>query len=270
MRKLGGTCSQMKLWGKIKCTERDYYVTEGVVDAGEEQEQDPNAEPSEPRGTGVNKYAYFVCNSPNEEWKILPDLKPSDIRNARGIKHTFSGDLEREIFTNPFYFQKEKVYLRAQIARITASTTLTPAGLYEFEEESTRDIKLREGDDENPIKVPTVNDMRDLSKWLHLNPSILNQGRTKHIEGKPLDPEEEPEVTAAREVAKDPWDARLKPLNLDERTRGGIPAWLVRAYDADSSYEDPKTKGPTNYGTVVVRSLWWPGSFTFYNNGRTQ
>ena len=35
LKKLGATCSQMRLWGKIKCTERDYYVTEGVVDAGE-------------------------------------------------------------------------------------------------------------------------------------------------------------------------------------------------------------------------------------------
>ena len=105
---------------------------------------------------------------------MLPDLKPSDIINARGIKHTFSGDLNREIFTNPFYFQKEKVYLRAQIARITASTTLTTVNLYEFEEESTRDIKLREGDDENPIVAPSNNKMSVLSSWLHLNPSILN------------------------------------------------------------------------------------------------
>lgn len=25
-----------------------------------------------------------------------------------------------------------------------------------------------------------------------------------------------------------------------------------------------------SYGTVVIRSLWWPGSYTFYNAGRTQ
>ena len=61
--------------------------------------------------------------------------------NARRIKHTFSGDLNRDIFTNPFYFQKEKVYLRAQIARIASSTFLTPAGLYAFQEESTREIE---------------------------------------------------------------------------------------------------------------------------------
>ena len=74
----------------------------------------------------------------------------------------------------------------------------------------------------------------------------------------------------AEEIKKDPWEPRLKPLTDDAPTRGKLPAWLVRAYDAQDNYEDPKTKGPTNYGTVVVRSLWWPGAFTFYNNGRTQ
>ena len=149
----------MRLWGKIKGTECDYYVAEGVVEpAGGEEGEEPAAptEPVEARGAGVNKYCYFVCNSPNAGWSELPDLKPSDIVNARCIKHTFSGDLNKDIFTNPFYFQKEKVYLRAQIARITASTTLTPSGLYEFEEESTREIKAKEGDEEKPLVIPTV------------------------------------------------------------------------------------------------------------------
>lgn len=74
----------------------------------------------------------------------------------------------------------------------------------------------------------------------------------------------------AEEVRKDPWEARLKPISSDSCTRGGLPGWLVRAYDASDNYEDPKTKGVINYGTVVVRSLWWPGSFTFYNSGRVQ
>ena len=51
MKKLGATCSQMKLWGKIKCTERDYYVCEGTVEAGENPEgEEPAGEPGEPRG----------------------------------------------------------------------------------------------------------------------------------------------------------------------------------------------------------------------------
>lgn len=76
----------------------------------------------------------------------------------------------------------------------------------------------------------------------------------------------------AAEVEKDPWEARLKPVVNDCMTRGNLPPWIVRAYDSECCYADPKTKGATslNYGTVVVKSLWWPGSFTFYNSGRTQ
>ena len=71
MRKLGGSCSQMRLWGKIKGTKMDYYVSEGTVEAAGGDDEEGGAqlgEPMDARGTGVNKYAYYVCNSPNEAW----------------------------------------------------------------------------------------------------------------------------------------------------------------------------------------------------------
>ena len=80
----------------------------------------------EPRGSGVNKLAYWVTHSSLGAWKKLPDLAPADIAAARGIKVLFTGDLERTIYTNPFFFGKEKHYLRAQIARISHSTSLAP------------------------------------------------------------------------------------------------------------------------------------------------
>ena len=46
----------------------------------------------------------------------------------------FTGDLERDIITNPFFFGKEKIYLRAQIARISHGTTVVPRGLFALEE----------------------------------------------------------------------------------------------------------------------------------------
>jgi len=51
-------------------------------------------------------------------WTQLPDLNPKDIKNARAIKYCISGDVNKKLFTNPFYFETEKTYLRAQIARI--------------------------------------------------------------------------------------------------------------------------------------------------------
>ena len=58
----------------------------------------------ENRGTGINRYVYWACNGPLGEWTQLPDLKPQDILNARVIKCSFTGDLNRQLYTNPFYF----------------------------------------------------------------------------------------------------------------------------------------------------------------------
>ena len=29
-------------------------------------------------------------------------------------------------------------------------------------------------------------------------------------------------------------------------------------------------KKPKNFGTVVVKSLWWPGAYNFFNGGKSQ
>jgi len=48
-----------------------------------------------------------------ENWTILPDLYTKDILASRGTKVSFTGNLENPIITNPFFFGKEKHFLRA-------------------------------------------------------------------------------------------------------------------------------------------------------------
>lgn len=154
-------------------------MAEGVLEAAEGGEE--GAEPIEgfeARGTGVNKFVYWVCNSPLGEWTQLPDLNPNDIPNARSIKFYFSGDLDANICTNPFFYQTEKVYLRAQIARIAHSTTLVQAGSYKFTEETNeREIEVNAPEEpaegEAVIPPPNAKDLSDLRKWVHFTPSIL-------------------------------------------------------------------------------------------------
>jgi hypothetical protein len=38
---------------------------------------------------------------------------PNDLQAAREVKVSFTGDLERKIITNPFFFKREKHFLRA-------------------------------------------------------------------------------------------------------------------------------------------------------------
>ena len=68
--------------------------------------------------------------------------------------------------------------------------------------------------------------MTDIKRWVHLAPQILLQGRTTHKEGKANEGEEdvEPEELLKREVAKDPWEPRLKSIANDNKTLGNMPA----------------------------------------------
>jgi len=125
--------SRLRFFGKIRGSENDYYVAEGEVDGGGGDEEEGEVpENQEPNGSGVNRFTYWVSHSSFGKWIKLPELSPKDIKASRDIKVMFTGNLERTIYTNPFFFGLEKNYLRAQIARISHSTTLCPVGLFRF------------------------------------------------------------------------------------------------------------------------------------------
>ena len=108
--------SNLRLWGKISGTEKDYYIAEGVAEIAAADDGQEKAADIETRGpqSSVNAFNYWVCNSPDDEkWHLLPDLEPKDIQAARQTKFNFTGDIERKIITNPFFFKREKHLLRA-------------------------------------------------------------------------------------------------------------------------------------------------------------
>lgn len=112
------TAQNLRFFGKIWGSKSDYYVVEATGAGGEEEggEEGGDAEPEagmEAPGTGVNKFTYFVAPSSLTEWTKLPDLSPSDIAASRQVKVAFTGDLNREIYTNPHFFGQEKHYLRS-------------------------------------------------------------------------------------------------------------------------------------------------------------
>ena len=113
MKKLSGDsgAGKIRFWGKIRGTASDYYVAEGEVEGEEDETEKPPD--FEAPGTGINKSTYWVAHSSLGAWTKLPHLLPKDVGSARGIKVLFSGDLERTVYTNPFFFEKEKHYLRA-------------------------------------------------------------------------------------------------------------------------------------------------------------
>ena len=71
------------------------------------------------------------------EWKKLPDIKGEHVVAARKIKRMLTGELDAEVEAYPFFEAKEAYLIRAQIARITASTVIVPKGAYTEENSNT-------------------------------------------------------------------------------------------------------------------------------------
>ena len=84
----------------------------------------------EKRGKGLNENVFWVTNNLLSEWQRLPDVKVKDIVQARLIKKILTGNLDAPVNSYPFFSGKEEALLRAQIARITASTIIVPGGVY--------------------------------------------------------------------------------------------------------------------------------------------
>ncbi|XP_039963511.1 radial spoke head protein 4 homolog A-like [Bactrocera tryoni] len=160
--------------------------------------------PPETVGTGANRFSYFVVNSVSDDWMELPMVTPSQIKVSREIKKFLTGDLEAEIQSYPCFPGKEKHYLRALIARITAGTYIAPHGYYrtmtkkerrlfegiedDEEEEEEEPSLLGEGEEDiidndimllkNEKYVPeSLESLTNLHKWLHVRPNLLRQGR---------------------------------------------------------------------------------------------
>lgn len=160
LQKLAQTADaqNMRLWGKIRGTQRDYYIAEGTSNQGIVDSEGQNIE-IEPRGSeGINKFCYWASNSPVGPWTTLPDLSVEEFKVSKGVKVNFTGDLERNIVTNPFYFKKERHLLRSAIARITFSTTLVPKGVYRTVEDNANEIE-ENTPEEGPIPVPPTIEM---------------------------------------------------------------------------------------------------------------
>lgn len=115
------------------------------------------------------------------EFIRLPDVVPECLQVARKIRKYFTGHLEKTINSYPVFNGNEAQLLRCQIARISASTVVSPAGYYAFDpEEDAGDSE--NGGNSNVIMNTeyeglTNDNLLNTSNWVHHVPYILPQGR---------------------------------------------------------------------------------------------
>ncbi|XP_071961999.1 radial spoke head protein 6 homolog A-like [Antedon mediterranea] len=286
-----------RFWGKILGTEKNYIVAEVEYREGEEEEEEeeehdgdedmekdeeegegeeheeddtpkpdfkpPPVIPKEDNHTGANKKLFFVCNEPGKAWTKLPPVTPAQIVCARQIKKFFTGRLDAPIISYPPFPGNEINYLRAQIARISAGTQISPLGFYQFdeeeeeeEEEGARDTFIENPDYEG---IP-VKDLVDpsLANWVHHAQHILPQGRCSWF--NPIQPQEDDfEDEEDEEEREEPDEPEpevgppvLTPISEDVEIES-TPPWTARL----SSTLVPQ------YAIAMMQSNLWPGAYAF-------
>ncbi|KAL1491908.1 hypothetical protein ABEB36_012429 [Hypothenemus hampei] len=251
---------------------------------------EPQEPPSEPSGVGLNKKVYFVCTAIGGEWIELSDVTPKQVRVARQIYKSFTGDLEKDIYTYPEFPGQEKHYLRAQIARISSGTHIAPLGYYTFGEdlmgegdEDEEDVgeEMPGGENKTVYRInskyepPALKDLLDpsMSFWVHTSPYILPQGRINWWNPGPdiEEPAEDEEGEQMGEEEEE--DAELPKIEPET----GPPLLTPLSEDASLETTNPWNARSTSsiidmYSLAVIRSNLWPGAFalttprkTFYN-----
>ena len=293
LRNLASTLpnGNVSFFGKIFCSEKDYYIVEATeidppADAQYENDMEKRKE------DGINRNTFFVTNNLNEKWVELPDVKPRQIIQSRIIKYIFTGNLNRKIYTNPTFDGEERHLLRCQLARIYHGSKLVPSINHYIIEDQENKYKQFTLNTEK-VKKFTNEHLTSLHYWIHYPPGILKCGRVSHIIEEPpegVDPEE----FKKKIISLDPFDERISPCENDKylitNFQGSkdyyqILPWKLEQFYEDNIYINPYVKmldennpdfdpaeqkeNKFNYSVITVKSLRWPGAVNAYVNGES-
>lgn len=232
----------------------------------------------EPAGQGANQFVYFVSNSleaappasgdATKEWVLLPDLDAGLVPIARRMRRLFTGELDAPVGGWPRWEGSEADYLRTQIARISASTLVSPSGFYASEENESGVESVRKEEYE---PLPAA-ELLTPENWVHHRSHLLRAGRTsvweepeksedeeeeEEDESEEEEEEEEPEPEEEGGEEQEP-DEPLPLLSSleDDASRGLKALWSFRATPLSSTLQ------PTPHSLAVARSLLWPGALS--------
>lgn len=206
---------RLRFFGVIKTRGSPYYVVEGLNTEDEEAD-----EKLQEGRTGANKYSYWVTQAAESgKWKKLPNVKMAQIVAARKFKKYLIGNLDAPVVSFPPFSGNESNLLRALIALIVGSTSISPAGYFELDEDSDPPvIKLAEAETLNEAFPKPAQELKEPDAWVHHEIALNELGRVTAMpeetdeNGEVVEPEEPVEVTPPlKGIEGEQWSLRLGP-----------------------------------------------------------
>lgn len=220
---------RLRFFGRITTRGAPYFVVEGL---NPEDEEGPEETVQEGRG-GANKYSYWVTQClESGQWVKLPNVTMAQVVIARQFKRYLTGDLEAPVPTYPPFPGTEKNLLRTLIALIAGSTSISPAGYFELnEDEDPPTIKLAEQEALNEAFPKPASELKEADSWVHHEIELNVLGRVLAMpevlddNGDPIEPEEPIETTPPlKAVEAEQWSFRLCPGGSGESANSVVAA----------------------------------------------
>lgn len=233
----------VRFFGKFFGLFADYYVFETTLKDPPEIPEAPEGEVPYENGAGTNAFVYFVCNHLGGPMTQLPFVKPDEIKAARLIKKFLTGRLASHVSTYPLFPGNEANYLRAQIARIAATTVCAPSGLFMAGDDGSLEKNEDFGGFTGREYITTAN-------WVHRNPHLKKQGRCELYKREP--PEGEEDTWEPSEEEQEEGPELLASLEDDKPMPGEAPSWTPLV---------SSTSEAVKFQVGGLRSNLWPGAF---------
>jgi hypothetical protein len=279
LRKLAAdtpSIESLRVWGKVLGTDADYLVAEGVLKSSPKVPDAPERPPTlpdspefdvEPRGDGANTFTYWVSAGGCAPWTRLPACRASHVVSSRSIRHILTGNLEAPVLSMPWFPGKERHFLRAQIARISATCTLATAGWYEPDEDAgAGKIKEAEGALES---FPGPDVLATEAGWVHRMPCLNKIGRCSFPDvdalttAELINEKQAAAINAQIEAEGDPKGlltgiegdlAEVKP----DGDEGNVAAWSFKVFGDKGIYKFGDAD--RTHQVTAARSMIWPGA----------
>ena len=127
--------------------------------------------------------------------------------------------------------------------------------------------QIEDAENNPTIPMPTAEQMKDKSMWVHYAKNILKNNKTNHVLNEEAEEDREKQIN--RVLAADPYERRLKPITEDRACKGNYPAWILRSYGDQMMYKMAnQAHGTKQYSVVVVKSTVWPGAMSYFWQGQ--
>jgi radial spoke head protein 4A len=228
----------LRFWGRMTTMSAPYYVVEGA-----NVEDDADDTKLQEGKDGANKYAYWVSNTLEpESWSQLPQITCNQIVSASKFKRFLTGNLASKVPSYPPFPGTEKEFLRAQIARISSATMISPQGYFKIEdpEADEKVIVAAEPEELKEMFPKPAQSLCSNTAWRHHEKELNAIGRVTALHEE-TDEEGEPVITVDSKV---PVSVSLSVVRE--------PAWSFRV--------SALCAGASDTSAVLARSLDWPGA----------